>query len=109
MFGRNRSGARRSRRARSNRATSSQRIYRRKPLFELLEDRRMLTTLTVNSALDNVTPNDGFVTLREAIIAANTDTATDLGQTGSGTDHIKFAASLSGATIPLSNLGELKI
>jgi subtilisin-like proprotein convertase family protein len=109
MFRRSRCGAARSRRARSNHSTSSQRIYRRKPVFELLEDRRMLAVLTVNSALDNVTPGDGLVTLREAIVAANNDTATDLGQTGSGIDHIKFAATLSGATIQLSNLGELKI
>ncbi len=38
---------------------------------EALESRTLLTTLTVNSALDNLTGGDGLVTLREAIIAAN--------------------------------------
>ena len=81
----------------------------RKPLFELLEDRRVLAVLTVNSAADNTTAGDGLVTLREAIIAANTDTATDGGGTGSGPDMIQFAPSLNGATINLSSLGELTI
>ena len=44
----------------------------------------------VNSALDNNTFGDGLVTLREAIIAANANTTTDLGQTGSGADTIQF-------------------
>ena len=100
MFGRSRSGARRSRRARSNQSTSTQRTYRRKPLFELLEDRRMLTTFTVTSNLDTVNAADGVLTLREAITAANADAASDT---------INFAASLAGQTIQLSNLGELKI
>ena len=65
--------------------------------------------LTVNSALDNTTAGDGLVTLREAIIAANTDTTTDLGQTGAGHDEIRFAQSLNGATIQLSSIGELEI
>ena len=109
MFGRPRSGVRRSRRARSNQSNSTQRTYRRKPLFELLEDRRMLAVLTVNTNLDTSTPGDGLVTLREAIIAANNDTTTDLGQTGSGADTIQFTPNLSGATIQLGSTGELKI
>src|SRR5687768_5866021 len=58
-------------------------------------------TLTVNSLADNATSGDGLVTLREAITAANADTATDLGQNGSGADTIVFDASLSGGTIAL--------
>ena len=50
----------------------------------------LLATLTVNSPLDNNTPGDGLVTLREAIIAANANTTTDLGHTGSGADTIQF-------------------
>ena len=50
----------------------------------------MLAVLTVNTLLDNTTGGDGLVTLREAIIAANNDAATDLGATGSGADVIQF-------------------
>jgi cysteine-rich repeat protein len=51
-------------------------------------------TLTVNSAGDDTTPGNGLVTLREAIVAAEGDTATDLGETGSGADVIVFAPAL---------------
>jgi hypothetical protein len=62
-------------------------------------------TLTVNSLADNSTSGDGLVTLREAVAAANADTATDLGQSGSGADTIVFDASLAGGTISLSIAG----
>ena len=62
--------------------------------IEPLEDRRMLATLIVNSAQDNVTSGDGLVTLREAIIAANNDTVTDLGLSGFGADTIRFAVNI---------------
>jgi len=75
---------------------------------ESLEDRRMLAVITVNSDLDNTTPGDALVTLREAVIAANTDATTDLGDTGNGADTIDFAGSLNGGTI-LLDLGELGI
>src|SRR5262245_29384192 len=58
-------------------------------------------TLRVNSLADSSPPGDGLVTLREAIDAANNDTTTDLGDTGSGADVIVFQAGLAG-TIPLS-------
>ncbi|MEO1521921.1 MAG: DUF4347 domain-containing protein, partial [Cyanobacteria bacterium J06633_2] len=67
-----------------------------------------LGTLTVNSLDDNTNSGDGFVTLREAIAAANTDTTTDLGDQASGFDTIIFDASLSDGRINL-NLGELLI
>ncbi|PYQ48343.1 MAG: hypothetical protein DMF59_16275 [Acidobacteria bacterium] len=61
-------------------------------------------TLTVNSAADDTISGNGLVTLREAVAAANADSMTDLGQTGSGADSIVFAPSLAGATIELSSV-----
>ena len=69
---------------------------------EPLEERRLLAVLTVNSELDNLIPDDGLVTLREAIIAANSNTTTDLGQTATGSDQIVFDSSLDGKTIALA-------
>jgi hypothetical protein len=65
----------------------------------------MLASLTVNSLLDNETPGDGLVTLREAVAAANADAETDLGDIGSGADTIQFDAALSGA-VELSTVGD---
>src|SRR5262245_9500436 len=62
----------------------------RRSTFENLEERALLATLTVNSPLDNLTGGDGLVTLREAIVAANSNSTTDLGQSGSGADTIQF-------------------
>ena len=94
--------------AKSHRNRKKRRADRKRArqLFvESLEDRRMLATLTVNSELDNLIGGDGLVTLREAIIAANGDTATDLGDTGSGADEIVFDPSLDGTPIVLSLTG----
>ena len=66
-----------------------------------LESRITPTTLTVNSIGDNITAGDSLVTLREAIIAANGDTAIDTGAVGSGKDTIDFAPTLSGQKIIL--------
>jgi len=49
-------------------------------------------TLVVDSAADDTIAGDAHVTLREAIIAANDDTTTDLGQTGAGIDTIILPA-----------------
>lgn len=71
---------------------------------ELLEDRRMLAVITVDSLADN-TINDGLITLREAIVAANNDAiadATEGTQGGSGDDEIVFDTSLSGGVITLN-------
>ena len=57
------------------------------PRVEVLEDRHLLAVLTVNSLVDNVIAGDGVVTLREAIIAANADTATDTGEEGNGAER----------------------
>src|SRR5688572_28290360 len=80
----------------------------RRLAFEPLEARRLLAVLTVNSLADNSISGDGFVTLREAIHAANTDGTTDLQHVGSGADEIRFAAALNGGTILLSG-GQLQI
>lgn len=77
-------------------ASSRKRHPARRLRFECLENRQLPAVLLVNSLADDSTPGDGLVTLREAIAAANLDQATDLGQTGSGTDTIEFAPGLSG-------------
>ena len=69
-------------------------------LPDVLETRRLFATLLVNSLADSTTPGDGFVSLREAIFAAQNNTTTDLGDTGTvAVDTIVF--DLSG-TIDLS-------
>ncbi|HZP65838.1 MAG TPA: hypothetical protein VFB32_05975 [Rudaea sp.] len=65
-------------------------------------------TLTVNSLGDDVTPADGRVTLREAILAANADASTDLGQVGNGADVIDLGGlsgtiALDGALPPIAS------
>ncbi len=79
------------------------------PVVESLESRALLATITVTSLADTVT-NDGQVTLREAIQAANTDTTVD-GVTGSGADTIQFASSLTAGAPAIITLGgtELEI
>lgn len=64
------------RRTSSNTATNPPR-RRRRLGAELLEDRSLLTTLVVTSALDNVNPDDGVTTLREAINEANSSVGFD--------------------------------
>ncbi len=56
---------------------------------EALETRALLATITVTSAADTVA-DDGAVTLREAILAANTDASIDGSAAGSGADTIVF-------------------
>ena len=61
-------------------------------MAELLESRRLLTTITVTGTGDTIA-NDGVVTLREAITAANTNAPSGdapAGQGGGVTDTIKF-------------------
>jgi predicted outer membrane repeat protein len=86
------------------------RVASRRPRFELLEERALLATLTVNSPLDNITSGNGLVTLREAIIAANTNSTTDLGQIASGADTIQFDPAVFGTSQTISLVfGELII
>ena len=73
-----------------------------------------MAQITVNSTADNLTGGDGLVTLREAIIAANTDTTTDLGETGSGADTIvlpagTFQLALAGTGEDAGAIGDLDI
>lgn len=58
----------------------------------LVSDFAMAAVLTANSTADDTNAGDGFVTLREAIIAANGDGATDLGQTAAGADTLDRSA-----------------
>jgi hypothetical protein len=78
--------------------------------FEPLEERRLLTVITVNDLSDFATPQaagNGVVTLRDAILAANMDMAVGNAAAGNGADTIQFAPGLTG-TIHLT-AGELLI
>jgi dockerin type I repeat protein len=72
-----------------------QKIIQRRARLEPLEQRRMLTVLTVDSLLDLVA-DDGLVTLREAIEAANTNSSVYDAPAGSAaeTDLIQFDPAL---------------
>jgi CSLREA domain-containing protein len=50
---------------------------RRRPTFDLLEDRLVPATFTVTTTLDVVDSNDGKLSLREAISAANASPGAD--------------------------------
>ena len=75
---------------------------------DALEPRTMLTTFVVDSLSDDPTvasaTADGHLTLREALIAANTNTAYGDAAAGSAsfTDKIVLADSIAGGTIDLS-------
>ena len=58
------------------------------------------------TTLDDNMDSDGMVTLREAILAANTDTAVDGSMKGDGADVIRFAPGLGGGAIPLMSSGD---
>jgi streptogramin lyase len=96
---------------------------RRRPLFEQLEQRQLLAIVTVTTAQDDITPNDGSVSLREAITAVNA--GNDLGDpditaqspgtfgvndtinfniSGSGVHAIKVGTDVSAAGIPLPTI-----
>jgi CSLREA domain-containing protein len=62
-------------------------------------------TITVNSTADAVV-NDGNCTLREAILAANSDTAVDACPAGSGPDVVAMPAGTYPLTGPLGGAGE---
>lgn len=73
------------------RKSSSKWRYGRRPLFENLETRQMLTVSgPVNTLLDVVNANDGLYSLREAIISANAS---------SDVDTITFAPGLEGTIV----------
>jgi hypothetical protein len=87
------------------------RCVTRRLAFERLEPRRVLAVLMVTGVGDVLDAEDGFVSLREAILAANNDTATELGDVGNGADEIRFAESLtaSGPVEIKLELGELEV
>lgn len=81
---------------------NSRRRNRIRPRLEALEPRRLLATILVDSISDDLV-DDGNVTLREAVIAANANISVDGSEMGdSGRDVIRFAPSLDGSTIELS-------
>jgi len=90
--------ARRQLRPTGSRTAIGRRFGRR---GELLEDRSLLSTITVTSLDDNTTV-DSEVTLREAIQAANTNQSVDgstPGETGPTVDIIEFANGLTGTIL----------
>lgn len=76
------------------------------PVLEALQQRVLLSTVTVNSALDGpIVDGDGQLTLREAIVVANADdgaTAIDGAVGDIGADTIVFSPSLGGARVLLT-------
>ena len=92
------SNGRRSSRSHSSFSTTAQNSvspFHRRPRFEPLEDRRLLSIYSVNSLADLVA-DDGLVTLREALQAANTNAIVYDAPAGSNaeTDVITFAPEL---------------
>ena len=81
------------------------------PAAEVAEPRRMLTTIVVDSLADDGVATsavpDGQVTLREAVIAANTNQPFGDAPAGNGRDRIRFADGLTG-TITLTR-GQMRI
>jgi hypothetical protein len=79
--------------------------HTRRLSLEALEDKRLLTTLTVTSLSDDTLANlagDGELSLREAVEAANLDISVDGSRAGRGADTIEFAPNLAGGTITLA-------
>ena len=76
--------------------------------YSSLEQRLALTTFVVTSLADGIA-DDGLVTLREAIVASNTNTAAGDAAAGDVTgDIIRFDSSLAGGTINLTQ-GQLNV
>src|SRR5262249_31319724 len=84
---------------------------RTRPQVEVLEDRKVPAVITVTTPLDDLTANDGSVSLREAIQAINNGTAgadTDISKQNPGVfgvnDTINFNISAAG-TVQTINVG----
>lgn len=75
-------------------------LYQRKLQCERLEDRRLLTVVTVDTVDDVIDFSDGRTSLREAIFATNTV---------AGADEIIFDFGFDGPTTILLTQGELQI
>ena len=77
--------------------------------YQKLEPKNLLTTLTVTTTSDVVDLNDGLISLREAIFAANDNAAYGDAAAGDVTgDVIQFDPSIAGGTIEL-NGSEIEI
>ena len=78
--------------------------------FVKLEPRQMLTVFVVDTIVDSPQPvEDGLVSLREAIVASNTNAASGDAVAGNADgDVIRFAPALTGLTIQLTG-GEFEI
>ena len=77
--------------------------------YQTLESRNLLAAITVTTLADNGNLSDGLISLREAIVATNTNTA--FGDAPAGDvdgDSIRIAPALIGQTVALSS-GELEI
>lgn len=105
----------RSLRSGSGRGQSRRRDVRRREVVawsaEVLEARQLLSSITVNSLADNTTSGDGQITLREALLAANTNASVDgsvAGQSGVQ-DTIVFEGGLAGGVELNAALGALVI
>jgi hypothetical protein len=80
--------------------TTASRFCRHRPCLELLEDRCLPAQIIVTNPFDTIASGDG-VSLREAIQAANTDTAVNEAKAGDpGLDTIAFDPSLAGSPSP---------
>jgi CSLREA domain-containing protein len=77
----------RRRPSRNNRPTA-----RWRPRLEVLEGRDVPSTLTVTTSVDEMDPNDGVLSLREAVAAANSG------------DKITFASNVSASDLTLGQL-----
>ncbi|MFN0054268.1 MAG: choice-of-anchor Q domain-containing protein [Planctomycetales bacterium] len=78
---------------------------------DVLESRKLLTTLTVTDLEDNLTVGDGQLTLREALQAANSNASVDGSAAGQSDaqDQIVFQPGLTGTIHFDSALGQLVI
>ena len=95
-------------RPKKRKSISRQRRHQTNADYCSLEQRLALTTFLVTS-LDDGTANNGFVTLRDAINAANSNAASGNAVAGDADgDVIRFDSSLAGGTIDLT-LGQLNI
>jgi CSLREA domain-containing protein len=74
--------------------------------IEKLEDRSTPALITVTSLADALSgPDDGQITLREAIQAANRDVSIDGSTAGAGADTIQFDEGIAGGIVDLQLIG----
>jgi hypothetical protein len=90
----------------AKRATAARlRQGRFRPTMELLEDRAVPAVLNVTTSLDVIDPNDGMLSLREAVIQANASNGADTIVLPAGTYRLTRA----GANEDLATTGDLDI